>query len=267
MNSKKGEIVKVKATYLKMAILFFVLILPLGGHFQMLVPSKDIVEDPANSTIKINCVFCHPFEGDVMNMVYPSQFGVVIKGSDKIDLLGALSEYKVEGLSAWEMEYKIKQPGDHLFYLVPEPYWEPAEGAFIVHYTKVVVNGFGLESGWDAEVGLKTEIVPLTRPYGLYAGNVFQGIVLVNGEPAPCTEVEVEYYNTDGKYSAPASPFVTQVIKTDADGVFSYAMPVGGWWGFAALNEAEDKMVNTLDGESYPVEIGALIWVHAVEMK
>jgi cobalt/nickel transport protein len=161
----------------------------------------------------------------------------------------------------------LKQPGDHVFYVVPEPYWEPAEETFIIHYTKVIVNAFGLESGWDAEVGLKTEIIPLTRPYGLYAGNIFQGMVLVDGKPAPFTEVEVEYYNKDGKYSAPAAPFVTQVVKADANGVFSYAMPVAGWWGFAALNQGEDKVVSAADGKSYPVELGALIWIRTSAMK
>lgn len=240
---------------------------PLWGHFQLLVPSSDIIEDPSNSVINIGCVFCHPFEGDVMNMEYPSEFGVMIKGANKVDLMATLIENEIDGMSAWRAEYKMKQPGDHVFYVVPEPYWEPAEASYIVHYTKVIVNAFGLELGWDSEVGLKTEIIPLTRPYGLYAGNVFQGLVLVDGKPVPFTEVEVEYYNRDGKYKAPAAPFVTQVVKADANGVFSYAVPVAGWWGFAALNEAEDKIVNDVDGESYPVEIGALIWVRAVEMR
>ena len=256
-----------KAIFLRAVIFVLGAVMPLAGHFQMIVPSDDIVVAQAKGTIAIDCRFCHPFEGEMLNMVYPSEFGVVIRGGGKNDLRNTLSEYNIEGLSAWRSDYKMNQPGDHVFYVVPEPYWEPAEGLFIIHYTKVVVNGFGLESGWDAEVGMKTEIVPLTRPYGLYAGNLFQGMVLVDGEPAPYTEVEVEYYNEGDKYAAPQPPFITQVVKADANGVFSYAMPVAGWWGFAALNEAEDKIVNETDGEVYPVEIGALIWVKTVEMK
>ena len=53
-----------------------------------------------------------------------------------------------------------------------------------------------------------------------------------------------------------------QVIKTDKDGVFSFAMPRAGWWGFAALLEDEQTEVGP-DGKSYPVEWGALIWVYA----
>ena len=267
MNFSKGVKLKVKTGILSVFALALLAVVPLRGHFQMIVPADDIVEDQANSTIGIDCRFCHPFEGEILNMARPSEFGVVVRGGSKVDLGKTLSEYKEDGLSAWRTDYKLNQPGDHVFYVVPEPYWEPAEEVFIIHYTKVVVNGFGLESGWDAEVGMKTEIIPLTRPYGLYAGNVFQGMVLVNGKPAPYTEVEVEYYNKEDEYKAPAAPFITQVVKTDADGVFSYAMPVAGWWGFAALNEAEDKIFNEADGKSYPVEIGALIWVKTVEMK
>jgi len=57
-----------------------------------------------------------------------------------------------------------------------------------------VVTAFGDDEGWDREVGLKTEIVPLSKPYGLYAGNVFQGMVKLDGKPVPFCEAEVEYY-------------------------------------------------------------------------
>ena len=36
---------------------------------------------------------------------------------------------------------------------------------------------------------------------------------------------------------APAGAFVTQLIKADGEGVFAYAMPRAGWWGFAAIDE------------------------------
>jgi cobalt/nickel transport protein len=176
-----------------------------------------------------------------------------------------LKAKQIGEFSAWEANYRVRTPGDHIFYVEPKPYWEPAEDCFIVHYTKVVVNSLGVEEGWDEEVGLKTEIVPLTRPYGLWAGNVFQGIVKVNGKPAPGTEVEVEYYNKEGKIEAPGDPMITQVVKADPNGVFTYAMPQAGWWAFAALNTDEGKMKH--NGEQKPVEIGAVLWVRVHDMK
>ncbi len=239
----------------------------LFAHFQTLIPSTDICEDQAQAAISLDLSFCHPFEGHLMHMAKPVQFGVLIKGEKRVDLLNTLERVKKDELSTWHTSYTLSMPGDHIFFVEPEPYWEPAEEVFIVHYTKVVVNGFGMELGWDAEIGLKTEIIPLCRPYGLYTGNLFQGLVLVNGKPAPNTEVEVEYYNDKGRYTAPAGPFITQVIKTDANGVFSYAMPKARWWGFAALSEDENSMLNPEDGKQYPVEIGAVIWVHVVDIE
>ena len=147
----------------------------------------------------------------------------------------------------------------------PQPYWEAGEDCYIVHYTKVVVAAFGDDEGWEEEIGLKTEIIPLSRPYGLYAGNIFQGIIKLDGKPAPFAEVEIEHYNKDGKYTAPTDYMITQTIRADANGVFTYAAPRAGWWGFAALSTSDTKKDHS--GEKKDVELGAIIWVHFHEMK
>ena len=54
---------------------------------------------------------------------------------------------------------------------------------------------------------------------------------------------------------------VTQTIKADGNGVFTYAATKPGWRGFAALNEADFKL-KTKSGEEKAVELGAVIWVH-----
>ncbi|NCC29473.1 MAG: DUF4198 domain-containing protein, partial [Gammaproteobacteria bacterium] len=84
-------------------------------------------------------------------------------------------------------------------------------------------------------------------------------------KPVPFAEVEVEWRN-DGSITPPSDPYITQVIKADTNGVFSYAMPKAGWWGFAALLEGDEPMQNP-DGEEVPVELGALIWIYAREMR
>jgi cobalt/nickel transport protein len=234
------------------------------AHFGVIIPSDDIVSKEDKKDITLQIKFMHPFEGHYMNMEMPKAFGVMIDGN-KQNLLQTLKKNVVKGFTTWEASYKIKQPGDYVFFVEPAPYWEPAEESFIIHYTKVIVNALGLEKGWDSEVGLKTEIVPLTRPYGLWAENVFQGIVKVDGKPVPYAEVEVEYYNEGGKVKAPDEPYITQVVKSDANGVFTYAMPKAGWWGFAALNTADFKLKH--EGKEYPVEIGAVLWVKTREMK
>ena len=81
----------------------------------------------------------------------------------------------------------------------------------------------------------------------------------------PYAEVEVEYLNEGGKIKPPAEAYITQVVKTDANGVFTYAMPKAGWWGFAALNTADFKLKH--EGREYPVEIGAVLWIKTREMR
>lgn len=247
---------------------------PASAHFGTLLPSVAIVTQDDEKILRLAVKFLHPMAGQYMEMVRPKQFGVVHDGKNT-DLLATLkvaqgkSPDQAETFSFWTAEYPIRRPGDYTFYLEPTPYWEPAEDKFIVHYTKVCVNALGLEQGWDQPVGLETEIVPLTRPYGLWTGNLFSGRVLLKGKPVPFAEVEVEYLNESPENSAiviaPADAFVTQVVKADGNGVFHYAMPRAGWWGFAALSEAAWSLQH--QGKNKPVEIGAVYWVQTREMK
>jgi cobalt/nickel transport protein len=270
MNTLKPETAGGLARFVLAAALSVGALRPAFAHFQMILPSDDMVTPESSKEVTLDVRFWHPFEGLGLPMAKPTRFGV-LTGGKKVDLLGSLKPVKlkdVEGqtFDAFKVNYPIKSPGDHVFYVEPVPYWEPSEDHFIVHYTKVVVNALGLEEGWDDEVGMRAEIIPLTRPYGLYTGNVFQGLVKMDGKPMPFTRVEVEYFNQDGTLKAPASPLITQVIKTDPKGVFTYAVPRAGWWGFAALKEDEEHKMKH-EGKAYPVEVGAIMWIRARDMK
>jgi cobalt/nickel transport protein len=235
------------------------------AHFQEMIPSKDIVQMSDEKTIELELVFAHPMEDKAMSMEKPTKFGVLIGGEEKKDLMSSLKEIKIGEHKAYKAEVKITRPGDYVFYLEPAPYWEPAEEKMIIHYTKVVVNALGEEKGWDSEVGLPVEIVPLVRPYGLWTGNIFRAIVKQNGKPVPFAEVEVEYLNKGGKVKPPTDAHITQVIKADQNGVFCYAMPKEGWWGFSAILDG-GKMKNP-EGKEVEVEAGAVFWVHCQDMK
>ena len=232
---------------------------PAWSHFGMLIPSDSMVMQDEVKTVTVTLSFSHPFERVGMEMVKPKVFNVLAGGKTN-DLLGSLEATQVMGKSAWKTAYAVRRPGVYTFYMEPEPYWEPAEDLFIIHYAKTVVTAFGDDEGWDGEIGLKTEIVPLSRPFALYAGNVFQGIVKLDGRPVPFAEVEVEYDNWDKKVTAPTEYMITQTIKADKNGVFTYAAPWGGWWGFAALNGADYKLPH--NGVEKDVELGAVIWVY-----
>jgi cobalt/nickel transport protein len=227
----------------------------LNAHFQVILPQNDVVTNSKKQEIELK--FMHPFEQTYMQMKKPNYFGYFLDGK-KVDLTNKLKSKKTKGLQAWSYETKFKEIGDYIFFVDPVPYFEPSEGKFIRHITKTVIDVYNAGEGWDSKVGLKAEIVPLTRPYSLYTGNIFSGIVYYKGKPVPYAKIEIEFYNNTGKL-APTDNHITQVIKADKNGVFHYAMPFKGWWGFAALIE-DDKTIKR-DGKDYPVELGAVIWV------
>lgn len=262
---------KIKIIPMVISFMVFGWIQDASSHFGMIIPSDDIVDKRDEKLITLEVKFAHPMEGHYMEMERPKRFGVRMGGRN-VDLLKTLKRKRGRGVvqrkdfTYRKSTYRIKRPGDYTFYVELQPYWEPAEDQYIIHYTKVCVHALGLEEGWDDEVGFPIEIVPLTRPYGLWTGNVFRGIVKLNGKPLPYAEVEVEYYNRDGRIKPPAPPYITQVIKADEDGVFSYAMPKAGWWGFAALSTAPYKLKGP-DGKEKSVEIRGVYWVRVRDMR
>lgn len=229
------------------------------AHFGMLIPENSIIL-PSKKSATFELSFSHPFELVGMNLVTPKKFSVFFDGKET-DLLSSLKASKNMGHEAFEAEYKFKRPGMYTFYMEPTPYPEPAEDNFIIHYTKTVVSAFNEGENWNTPLGVKTEIVPLTRPWGNYAGNVFQGIVLLDGKPAPFTRVEVEYYNKDSKLEAPYECMITQEVLCDENGVFTFTCPKAGWWGFAGLNDADYKI------KGKDVELGAVLWIEMIPYK
>ena len=235
---------------------------PALAHYGMIIPSDPMLTQEEGRSVDLTLSFSHPFEEDGMVLERPEAFTVTHEG-ETTDLLGDLADATVMDEPGFTMTYELGRPGTHVFAMTPVPYWEPAEDAFIQHFTKTYVSAYGDDEGWDAELGLRTEIVPLTKPFGLWEGNVFQGIVKLDGEPVPYAEVEVEFYNEGQAASVPSELMITQTVKADGNGVFTYAAPGAGWWGFAALNTAPETMAQ--DGEEKAIELGAVIWVRFEE--
>lgn len=228
------------------------------AHFGMVIPSRNMMTQKQR-TVDLAVSFSHPFELVGMDMQKPAKF-YVVKDGKVTDLLANLTETTIMDHKGWKSSYRVGRPGVYQFVMEPVPYWEPAEDLSIIHYTKTIVAAYGGDVGWDEPVGLPTEIVPLLRPFGNYAGNSFTGQVLIQGKPAGNIEVEVELYNEDDQLQAASDYHITQVIKTDVDGVFSFSCPRVGWWGFSALTEADYTLKNP-KGEEKGVELGAVLWL------
>jgi len=229
------------------------------AHLGMVIPDQNIIAQKKKST-HLTLAFAHPFENVGMNLEKPEIFSVTSLGQTT-DITDTLTPLTFMEHSSWTTTFSFKKPGVYQFAMTPAPYWEPAEDVSIIHYTKTIIGAYGDDEGWDAPLGLPTEIVPLLRPFGNYAGNSFTGQVLLLGKPAPGAEVEVEFYDKGNNLQAPSDYHVTQVVRSDKDGVFNFTCPRPGWWGFAALNEA-DYTIKDPDGQEKGVEIGAVLWIY-----
>ncbi len=80
--------------FLLSTILFFNMASFTSAHFQMIIPSDDIVSQSESKEIELNVMFMHPFEGGGMNMKMPIHFGVFVRGK-RIDLLNRLNEHQI----------------------------------------------------------------------------------------------------------------------------------------------------------------------------
>ncbi len=247
---------------LKKSVLCFSLLngfaLTMFAHFGMIIPSEPVVEQNTNKNLRLVLSFSHPFVEEGMHLEKPERFGVFVNGKES-NLLDRLSETEIMGHKAWEIDYSVKSPAVYQFYMVPTPYWDSSENCFIIHYTKLVVPAFGNEEGWDKEIGLKAEIVPLVRPFGLYAGNTFQGIVKNNRKTVPFADVEVNYYNKGKQVVCKNSYLESHSLKSDQNGVFTYTVPAPGWWGFKAFVPPDKQLKH--DGIPKKTYVGAVIWV------
>lgn len=250
-----------------------------SAHFQMIYTPE--IAMPKGGEIPLKLVFTHPFEaGHTMDMGPVEEFYVVrTRGENapkKYDLKDTLKPITWTSLTnegkAWETTYKMRG-GDYAFCLIPEPYFEAEEDAYIKQNTKVIVNVGGEPGAWNEPVGMPTEIVPLAKPYDRWTGNVFQGQVLFEGKPVPNAEIEIEYLNHEplldknafakkAEVEAPQDSFVLQTIFADANGIFTFGIPRAGWWGFAALGLDPDYKYKGKDCSR-----DAVIWIQAKDMK
>ena len=253
------------------------------AHFQMLYTPESALEK--GTTIELREIFTHPFadehtmdmghQHDSNQLAKVDAFYVINKGKKK-DLLETLQNITWKGnhnsAAAYKSKYKAKRMGDHLFILQPAPYYEAGEDIYIQQITKMIVNVVGAPTDWDKELGLKAEIVPLTKPYSIWTGSTFTGIVKSNGEAVPFADIEVEYLNRDvdlennamgpAYVKAPQDSFVTIGIKADANGQFTFGLPRAGWWGFCALGAGSDT-----EFKGKELSQDAVIWVQVKDMK
>ncbi len=238
------------------------------AHFQLLYTPEAMLESPAEIDLKL--VFGHPMEnGYAMDMGEPVEFFVQFK-DQKTDLKPTLEPITWKGADndakAFTTRYKVQRNGDYIFVLTPAPYYEEGEDIYIQQITKSYLNKGAMPTNWNEPLGLPTEIVPLNKPYQVFAGGTFSGQLLSEGNPVPGAECEIEYINTDidmtgnafGKTTKSEAPASAIVTITDANGFFTFGVPTPGVWGFACLGSGPAKQ-----HEGKELSQDAVIWINA----
>ncbi|WP_425046521.1 DUF4198 domain-containing protein [Primorskyibacter sp. S87] len=239
-----------------------------GAHFLLNYTETAMIDRPGDVPVKL--IFWHPqSNGHVMDLEMPQAFYMIHKG-EKVDLMDRLqpSRFRAgenEG-AALTGSVPVKRSGDYVLVTVPQPYFEESEDKYIQQITKVFLNRNELPTDWDQPVGLKTEIMPLNKPYNVIAGSTFTGRVLSGGEPVSGAEIEVEYMaaeprlDGDGTKPVTAAPMPGGAIVaiSDANGYFTFGIAKAGYWGFAALGSGPDT-----EFEGKELSQDAVIWIRA----
>jgi len=252
---------------------FLIVVLHVGSataHVQVMVPDEIY---GATVTLDIRWVGHAIDNGPVLNMGRPQTVGALVNGK-RLDL----EAISIKGSGTYTVNHTMTEPGAHVYFLEPIPYWDEEEEVAITHYTKVIVDSTGAKlatdselgwenwEGWDALVGFPVEIAPLVQPTSLWTGSVFRGIVLRHGEPARGARIEVEYLDRDNWVKLPSNAFKTQILKTGSNGEFSFVPVREGWWALTALPDMNET-AKAPDGTEVDAEIGGVLWIHVKNLE
>lgn len=245
------------------------------AHLQLLY-TPELLREKGGS-INLKMPFTHPAEnGHVMTVDKPERFFMIKKGQTT-DLLSAVESSQWSSAEntgpSYQADVKLRGLGDYVFIYQMAPYFEASEDIYIQQITKSIVNVGSLPTDWNEDFGLSAEIVPLTKPYAIYEGGTFTGVVKSEGKPVPFAEIEVEYMNylpdvannrfsDTPKITPPADAFITMTIFADANGTFTFGIPKAGQWGFAALGVGSVK-----EHQGKELSQDAVIWVQAHPIK
>jgi cobalt/nickel transport protein len=258
-----------------LALLMAALLAPAAGaHFNILLPQAARARKGEAVTFLYR--FGHPFEHELFDAPAPARLFVIAPDGTRTELGKTLEKIKVpaggeEGVTrtAYRFRFTPEQRGDYTFILKTPPIWLAEDEEFVEDTVKVVLH-VQAQKGWDADPpGFR--ILPLTRPYGLQPGTVFQAQVLVPPEPGlggtertarpkplAGAPVEIERFHAERPAKLPPDEFRTLTAKTDPSGVVTVSLPEAGWWSITAQRDGGRRAHN---GKQYPVRQRATLWV------
>ncbi len=248
------------------------------AHCNMLLPDKHSVKKGEEVTFTYQ--WGHPYEHQLFDAPKPTSVYVLSPDGKKTDLTKALEKATVAAgdkkeVTVYRFHFKPSERGDYVFVLQAARIWMEEEGEFLQDRVQVVLH-VQTQHGWDGTLednGL--ELAPLTRPYGLQPGMVFQAQAFYrtkNPVGGPNKKgayvdnpsgvlakalVEIERYNAAPPKELPPDEVITRAAKTDPNGVVTCTLSEPGWWCIAVQRLG----IFSNDGQDKPICHRAILWV------
>jgi cobalt/nickel transport protein len=234
------------------------------AHFNMLLPEKAAVKK--GEAVTIIYQWGHPFEHQLFDAPAPEKLLVATPEGKRLDLAKTLEKDSASSgdkkVTVYRARLTPEQRGDYLLALQTPPIWMEEDQEFLQDSVTTVLH-VQAQNGWDrvaAEQPL--QLVPLTRPYGLRPGLVFQVQALAAGKPLPGSLVEIEHCNPTPPKELPPDEQITRTVKTDPNGIATCTLTEPGWW---CLTVQRDGGMKERNGKSYPVRQRGTFWVFVDE--
>jgi cobalt/nickel transport protein len=233
------------------------------AHFSMLLPQAASAQRA--QTVLVVFQWGHPFEHELFDAPPPQGAFVLTPDQRQIGLEKALKkitvQYGEKKAVAYQVRFTPQERGDYTFVLINPPMWMEEYQEFWQDTARVTLH-VQTQNGWDARTGQTFDMVPLTRPYGLQPGMVFQAQAFGNGKPLAGCLVEVERYNPAAPKELPPDEQITRSAKSDPNGVVTCTLTEPGWW---CLTSQQQSGKVERDGKAYPVRRRASLWVFVDE--
>jgi Domain of unknown function (DUF4198) len=239
------------------------LLAPLAqAHYNMLIPSVPFAT--RDKSISLAYQWGHPFEHQLFDAPAPKSLVVRTPDGKTAELTDKLVKVALPGdkgakVVGYRLTYTPTQRGDHVFVLHTPPIWLDGDEHWVEDTVKVVLH-VETERGWNSATG-EFEWIPITRPYGLLPGAVFQANPVENRprrSPLSGT-AEVERYNATPPGVLPAEEFITRTMKV-IDGVATTTLPEAGWW--ALTLPLDEERTRSRGGKDYPLIRRTTLWVY-----
>jgi uncharacterized GH25 family protein len=261
-----------------LVLLGLVVSAPAGrGHYHMLLPSAASAKRGEKVTLTYQ--FGHPFEHQLFDAAAPEKLLVVTPDGTKTDLTKQLEKVSLEGekgkkVAGYRLDYRPTRRGDHVFVVVSARVYMEEEKDYVQDTVKVVLH-VQAQKSWDADGGLM-ELLPLTRPYGLTPGLVFQAEMpdrlpmrstVPPGAMAPhpfaLALAEVERYNAAPPAKLPPDEQITRTLKLDRQGKLVTTLPEAGWWAVTVTSPHSRK--HRAGDKDFPLRFRSTLWVYVDE--